>query len=789
MKKIMVYPGDHPANVLSLIPQFGNILANYGQSILVQADDNAVQILQDHAIRFREIPEQPLLQTGAFIVDTDNINMHATSAQAAERAFADVSATSGSTYHILRLAGPLHPDWKTQLEDTGVRFEQSMDEYFYLVEINNDRVDDVQQLPFVETVTVYEPELKINPVLFSVPLKTNLSFKSGLMLLETTDDIQPVDSPITDITETSRATPPYQPETDGNIEVIVKPAASEAVPAAIESAGGKVISVNEDRIIAFAPPENLMNIARIEAIKELNPYAPYKLHNNIAGGIIQVTPFHNGQGLRGAGQVVAVADTGLDTGKDNATLSADFRNRIVKIVPLGRPGDASDTDGHGTHVAGSVLGSGANSNSNVQGMAPEASLFFQSVLDSSGGLRGLPSNLRNLFSPALQNGAFIHTNSWGFTIGDGSYNSNSGEADEFAFRNRDFLILFAAGNEGRKPKNKITPPGTAKNVLTVGASKSVRTLPGSVTFPASPRFPGGAVLNIGSEAGNHNQMADFSSVGPVQNNRRKPDIVAPGSWILSARSTVAVADHGLDGLPLTGDETGVPTHHDAVGIGLPGGPVRGKGNQNTPALPAGAGTAANQLYMYESGTSMATPIVAGACTLLRQYLITKRGHSPSAALIKAFAINGAVDMGMGVPHPAQGWGRLDLSNTLSDTVKFDDTLNHALRTGDTHTYNVVVAAANTLAVTLVWRDAPGATLQNRLHLRVIHTSSNTVLMSDPINDIRNNVQKVVVKNATPGNYRIEVEGVNISIGIPEFAGAIRQDYALAVINATGPGLL
>ncbi len=69
---------------------------------------------------------------------------------------------------------------------------------------------------------------------------------------------------------------------------------------------------------------------------------------------------------------------------------------------------------------------------------------------------------------------------------------------------------------------------------------------------------------------------------PAKNNRRKPDVVAPGTWILSTRSSAAVADVGPDGLPETGDEDGSLTHVEAVGSALAGGPIFGTGNASAP---------------------------------------------------------------------------------------------------------------------------------------------------------------------------------------------------------------
>jgi subtilisin family serine protease len=477
---------------------------------------------------------------------------------------------------------------------------------------------------------------------------------------------------------------------------------------------------------------------------------------------------------------------------------AEFRNRIVNIFALGRAGDASDLDGHGTHVAGSVLGNGSNSNGKISGMAPAAKLVFQSVLDADRGLGGIDtmSDLGNgLFDVARDSGATIHTNSWGATrdeangiFPNGTYDTQAKQTDEFAFNNRNFLICFSAGNDGRfEIHNEVSPPGTAKNVLTIGASESLRSLPHSVLAQSSPRNPNGLTLLLEEQADNANQVAVFSSPGPVINNRRKPDVVAPGSWILSTRSSVATADTGPDGLVNTQDEDGIFTHEEAVGRGLPGRPIYGVIEQNTPPPPPGSGPIAAENYMYLSGTSMATPITAGSCILIRQYLVEQLGHTPSAALIKGLIINGAIDMGMGIPDNHQGWGRVDLNNTLfpagSNKVQFDDNLDNAVSTTDIRVYKTsVLSQSAPLVVTLVWRDPAADTIQNRLHLRVIHIDSETISTSEDIHDIRNNVQKVVIKSPKLGEYNIEVEGVNVTLGVPELFPAIRQDYAVIAAN-------
>ena len=146
--------------------------------------------------------------------------------------------------------------------------------------------------------------------------------------------------------------------------------------------------------------------------------------------------------------------------------------------------DAGPEGGHGTHVAGSVLGNGTKSSGLYKGAAYEAYLIMQGMQTNLSGLE----NLANVFKQAFTNGARIHSDSWGYDD-FGDYNTDSQVVDQFVWSNQTMLIVIAAGNTGEdlNPSDGVIDPGsvaspsTAKNCLTVGASETYRTSGGYST--------------------------------------------------------------------------------------------------------------------------------------------------------------------------------------------------------------------------------------------------------------------------------------------------------------------
>lgn len=586
--------------------------------------------------------------------------------------------------YIIVFGGPIEGEIKGQVESMGVNLIAYLPDFSFLALMTPEVAARVQTLNAIEEVMIYQPAYKIH---------SSLKDEKGNV------------------------------KGEGEVMVNIVTFESEQANFEKEFKNVRATKVKADKGITVAKMDRkeLAKVANMNSVLFIEEAVENVLFNDLGAGYMDVDDLWI-QGYDGQGQTVGIADTGLDTGKNDSTMHLDFQGRITAIYALGRT-TADDPHGHGTHVAGSVLGSGARSNGQFKGMAPAANLVFQSVLDSAGGLGGLPTDIGTLFTQSWNAGARIHTNSWGAAVG-GAYNTNSVNADKYMWNNKDMIILFAAGNEGRNQYtgrlvyNSISAPGTAKNVITVGASESYR-----------PEF-------AHPWADNPNEIAPFSSKGWTDDGRVKPDIVAPGTFILSTRSTKA-ADSAF------------------------------WANYNS-------------FYAYMGGTSMATPLTAGAVAVAREYMMANWGITPKSSLMKAALINGANDLGFGVPSQDQGWGRVSLTNTLTAKEYQFDNETVSLNTNGTKTYTYNVVAGTPLKITLVWTDYPSTTsakknLVNDLDL-VVTAPNGTVYygndFSSPYNsavDRTNNVENVFISAPVSGTYTVTVKGYNVPYGPQPFS--------------------
>ncbi|MBQ9432340.1 MAG: S8 family serine peptidase [Kiritimatiellae bacterium] len=146
-------------------------------------------------------------------------------------------------------------------------------------------------------------------------------------------------------------------------------------------AGCEVLVEGGTSIRARLTREGIDALARLWAVHWIEPYFTPTVDNNVAvnENLMNVRPVwpgnETGLGLTGKGQTVGVCDGGLDTG-NLETLHRDVRGRVTAMFDVCGDGNLADPNGHGTHVAGSVLGNGTESDGEIKGVAYEANLVF-----------------------------------------------------------------------------------------------------------------------------------------------------------------------------------------------------------------------------------------------------------------------------------------------------------------------------------------------------------------------------------------------------------------------------
>lgn len=484
----------------------------------------------------------------------------------------------------------------------------------------------------------------------------------------------------------------------------------------------------------------------------------------------------NNWGLSGAGEVIAVADTGLDSGAVGSTMHPDFADRIRALVSLPmnpswagfaqpRSDDAADrASGHGTHVAGLALGSGAASGGLHGGIAPQSELVFLALeqqvdvapqyraqLPSGFYLAGRPLDLRELYRAGAAQGATLHNVSWGDAT-HGAYTDDCFETDLYLREDPRAVVVCAVGNDGadrdgnRQIDNgSLYAPACAKNTLAVGATEGpLRGLGSRATWgeldPSHLRWR--AALDRNDPiSGEPDRIAPVSSCGPTRDGRTKPDLCAPGINLPSTRSR--------------------GTTYRGWGLADP--------------LP---------LYMYDGGTSMAAPVVTGALALIRQAWRGTR-RKPSGAALKALALLACTPVkarsgGVATAFEA-GFGKLDLTRALPPTLKARVGWKVSLRdgaamhvdTGQARSVTVRLKVPSRLRVVLCWYDPPGERLVNDLDLSLLDANDNVLALGSagvsPGPDRCNPVECIDKPGLASGVYTLRVSGFNVMNGPQRFA--------------------
>ncbi|MBI4670411.1 MAG: S8 family serine peptidase [Chloroflexi bacterium] len=694
-------------------------------------------------------------------------------------------------YYLVQFRGPVRAQWKKQVTDTGADLLGYIPDYAFKVRATAAQANAIAQFKTVVFVGAWQPGYKIGS-----DLKRDGTRLYRVQLERRTD--------------------------------------ASANAAAIRETGARLLSPAARLMYVAADSAQLHAIARIPDVAYIENFALNVKHNDSGAGQILGSNVVNANGYDGSTQTVAVADTGIGGGTA-ATAHTDIpATRVTAIYNW--PGTAGgcfqsitddgavDVDSaHGTHTSGSVLSDGGATGIG-KGTAPAAHLVFQATENwvvianickvlygypDGYYLTGIPSDLHTLFQQAYTAGARIHSNSWGSAVA-GDYTTDSANADDFIWDNKDFVITFSAGNEGIDANadgivdnDSIGSPATAKNVITVGASENQRSdnypCDTSLTYTSHDAYQSGQTCSsmsganwLGtygsrwpsdypanpiasdSTAGNQEQMAAFSSRGPTDDTRIKPDVVAPGTWILSTSGSLYQEGYGDPVNPKNGayayDGWGMPYNVD---------------------------------YKWMGGTSMSNPIAAGGAAVIKDYYSKAHSITASAALVKATLINSAVDMldenndGVNdndypIPNNHEGWGRVNLINATDGSAVFVDN-SAGLATGGNWSQAYTVPGGQPFKVTVVWSDfastdTASVNLVNNLDLTVSGPGGVTYKgnvfsggwsATGGSADTRNNVENVYVQSAAAGTWTVTVNGLNVPSG--------PQPFAIVIDGSSGAG--
>jgi len=706
---------------------------------------------------------------------------------------------------IVQAREPLDAAFRALLEQAGASLVSYIPNNAYLVRASQAVAHELAAVPATQAVLPYEPYYKLKPWLLKAALEqAPLPANSTLRLLLFADARRRT---LDQLGQLGLEVLGEEPSPFGPI-VEARP------PQAQPGAGQSVVS-------------DLAQLAGVQEMELARERVPANDLSRATTGVAtdSVTPA-NYLNLSGTNVLVALADSGVDA------THPDLVNRVF--------GDSAnslvDGTGHGTHVAGIIAGDGTESttvtnapgsvmpatNGQFRGKAPRARLFSM-----TGGSDAY------LQQTAARTNALISNNSWtyagnGYDLAAASYDAAVRDALLGVPGSQPLVFVFSAGNAGAGDDDgtggsadSIQSPATAKNVITVGALEQCRKLTNCAWAGTTNAATGAATWETNRPwlelTGGSNVVAGFSSRGNVgiglesDFGRFKPDLVAPGVFVVSARS--GLWDEGAYYSPT----------NPALVIPNPGNSLVVLSNLNrTLGWPPS--------YRYESGTSLAAAEVAGVLALMEEFFQHGLKRTNSPALLKAMLINGARAVGgpwdFCVTHPptAQGWGRLNLPTSLpailtnlnsapaaSSMWLFDQDPAQALGTGQSCTRVVTVApGARTLPlrVTLVWTDPPanpaaGLKLVNDLDLIVTNRDTGEVYFGNdippgstwnergnvnlpPNQDRVNNVENVYLPAASGASYSVTVTGQRVNVNaVSAQTNGVAQDYALVISSGDG----
>ncbi len=611
----------------------------------------------------------------------------------------ELSKVAQSQRIVVHLARTASSAERQSLDAAGVRLLASLGDGAYFATLSAGKLDaGAAALKLVDGAEAIQPEWKIHPAL----------------LADAAPDWAIVDQ-----------TPQGEPVVATYVQLHRDAALEQDGAAALAKTRG----VARDRVrtihtlVVEIPMTDVPLLALEDAVQWIEPALPLMSGTNssnrarVQADAVQAAPYS----LNGAGVTVLVYDAGTAR-----STHQDFGGRLTTH-------DSSGNITHSTHVAATIGGNGAASLGANRGMAPGVTLLSYGLQNTSGGifLYTNPGDMEADYTEAVNTrGADVANNSIGTNTETNGFDcaiqGDYGLTDQLidgmvrGELGAPFRIVWANGNERQGSRCDVegfgdyystAPPATAKNHIAVGALNS-----------------------------NDDSMTTFSSWGPTDDGRLKPDISGPGCQ--------------------SNDDNGVTS----------------------------ASNGSDTSYSVLCGTSMASPTVCGVAALMMQDF---RGRFPSLpdfrnSTLKALLAHTAVDLGNVGPDYQFGYGSVRAQAAI-DFMRLGQFFEGEIDHGATFLVNVTVPPGTSqLKLTLAWDDFPGTpnvspALVNDLDLRVFDPSSNQrhVWTLDPANpsaaavrtgpNHRDNIEQVLVDSPVAGTWRVEIHGFDVPEGPQPFS--------------------
>ena len=641
-------------------------------------------------------------------------------------------------HYIVQFQGPIKSEWNDRVASMGGLATYYIPNNAYIVAMDGSTRAGVEALPFVQWVGLYQPAMKVQGELLDPKKAGDVDLK---LILHGGTDVGVFMRHLGDI--------------DGDVDV-------QKVTPVSDGETDVLLTVDVTTVPSLARLDEVYFIEEVPFLQFWNGQAQYIVQSGLAN---QRPVFDHG--IHGENQTIGNADSGIyvqhwafhDSAQtvkfaDPNTQPNDPPNlnhrKVVHYWTFADSTDSANINGHGTMTTGTNAGdstpNGGDGSNN--GQAYKAKLTFQDI-GGAWSLVGVPSDLGNLFQPAYNDGARIHSNSWGGGNG-GEYASESQDIDRYMWTHPEMLISFAAGNwmmGGTAPAGSVSPPSTAKDCMTVGAA----------------------------EHGLAGDMKGYSERGPTDDGRIKPTIYTPTD-IQSPQ---------------------INTQNSYTSLG---------GTSGATPVAVGAATLVRQYYQegwYPSGTKTSTDGFNASAALVKATMVNSGEETQGSGAHDTKYNN------MPFPNNDQGYGYVRLDSALffqgDNKLLYVVDNKDGLSTGNDFELSLnIVDEAIPFEVTLAWTDyegslGAGTELVNNLDLEItgpdltvykgnVYVTTGTPHQSTSGGsfDSKNVEETFLLKTPTRGGYKIRVIATNVAQGPQPFAlvatGVFNRDPDLALLD-------